>query len=147
MSERASYLLAQTKDAGSGASLVCVLLLFFEASSSKPLLPSDPLQAALREVAIMSRLSHPHVLRLLGDMEVPRPVILTEYMPGGSLRALLDSRRDNPLPRLAQLMIALQVAEASAGPEFTGVCTLTQKGTESDASRSWLPRSLFAAAL
>ena len=61
----------------------------------------------------MSRLSHPYVLGLLGYMEVPRPVILTEYMPGGSLRVLLDARGGVPLPPLAQLWVALQVAEVS----------------------------------
>lgn len=65
----------------------------------------------LREAEALSRLSHPNIVRLLASFERDgQHYIVMEYMPGGTLRDLLDQ---TPQPDLIQVLdIALELADA-----------------------------------
>ncbi|KAK8876526.1 hypothetical protein M9Y10_006742 [Tritrichomonas musculus] len=53
-----------------------------------------------REVNIMSKIDHPSILKFIGYSPVnfkrqPKPVIVTEYSPNGTLKDLINSSRDS----------------------------------------------------
>jgi len=56
---------------------------------------ADPVKVLLREIAIMKKLDHPNVLRLIEAMDDPdkdKLYLVVEYMSGGSVQDLIDSR-------------------------------------------------------
>lgn len=58
----------------------------------------DEIRNIVREVNIISNLNHPSIVKFIGFnpkdfQEDPRPVIITEYIPNGSLRDLIESER------------------------------------------------------
>jgi len=54
---------------------------------------ADDLPRFLREAKVLSRIKHPNVVRKLGSgYHDQRPFIVLEYMDGGSVRDLLDSK-------------------------------------------------------
>ncbi|MEP6654058.1 MAG: serine/threonine-protein kinase [Myxococcales bacterium] len=67
-----------------------------------------------REVKVMSKLGHPHVVQLLdfGTTESHQPYLVTEYLEGEDLQQRLD--RVGSLPLGATLSILRQVASALA---------------------------------
>ncbi|WOL14639.1 serine/threonine-protein kinase HT1 [Canna indica] len=64
-----------------------------------------------REVTILSHLCHRNVIKLAGACKQP-PVfcVITEYLPGGSLRAFLHKLDHKPLPLQQLIVIALDIA-------------------------------------
>lgn len=74
---------------------------------------SDPNRVArfIREGKALSRLNHPNIVRMLASYEHEgRHAIVMEYVPGGTLRDLLD--RQNPLPLNQLLNIGLELSDA-----------------------------------
>ena len=54
---------------------------------------TDPAQAALNEVTVLSRLAHPNITRFYGAWRTPEALhILMEYADGGSLADALKER-------------------------------------------------------
>lgn len=79
------------------------------------LLVRDPiyLERFIREATALSQLEHPNIVRMLATFEEDgQHSIVMEYVPGGSLRQLLD--REGPLPIPQALAIALELADALA---------------------------------
>uniref|UniRef100_A0A0D9WXM9 Protein kinase domain-containing protein n=1 Tax=Leersia perrieri TaxID=77586 RepID=A0A0D9WXM9_9ORYZ len=77
------------------------------------------------EVSLLSRLSHPNVVRLVGTCRKP-PVycVVTEFMPGGTLSAYLHQRRQRQprsLPPETIVRLALDVARGMAYLHSRGV--------------------------
>jgi hypothetical protein len=78
---------------------------------------SRELDSFRQEVAVLSRLRHPHIVAFLAACTVPPNIcIIEELAEGGSLHARLHgrpgARRAAPLPLAALLQIAADVAEA-----------------------------------
>ncbi len=74
---------------------------------------ADPARVArfVREGKALSQLNHPNIVRILATHEQEgQHAIVMEYMPGGTLRELLD--RKGPLPLEQLLNIALELADA-----------------------------------
>src|SRR5690348_1880678 len=68
-----------------------------------------------REAEILATLSHPHILLIYDfgiDEEEGLPYLVMEYAPNGSLRDLLNSHPQNPLPITQSLSIITQIGEA-----------------------------------
>lgn len=74
----------------------------------------------LQEIALISRLQHPHLVPILDSGEVEGlPYFVMPYLPGGSLRAEID--RDGALDVARALEICGQVADAVAYAHAQGV--------------------------
>jgi DNA-binding SARP family transcriptional activator/tRNA A-37 threonylcarbamoyl transferase component Bud32 len=74
----------------------------------------------VREGAALRRLHHPNIVAILDTFEhAGRYAIVMEYVPGGSLRALLDTARQLPLDRV--LAIGLELADALSRAHHVGV--------------------------
>lgn len=59
-----------------------------------------------REAALLASLEHPHVLALVGTgAAAGHPYLVTEYMEGGTLRALLTRRGALPLAEAAAIAL------------------------------------------
>jgi serine/threonine protein kinase len=68
-----------------------------------------------REAEILASLSHPHILLIYYfgvDEEEGLPYLVVEYAPNGSLRDLLKSHAQNPMPITQSLSIITQIGEA-----------------------------------
>ena len=66
-----------------------------------------------REAEVLRQLNHPNIVKLLDTVgEGENLMIVMEYMPGGSLREVLDKTPQLPLPQV--LTIALELADALA---------------------------------
>jgi serine/threonine-protein kinase len=72
-----------------------------------------------REEEIGRRLDHPGIVKFLSQSEQSRMYLAMEYVPGGSLRALMSSAR--PLPVERALAIAQQLCAALAYLHDQGV--------------------------
>jgi serine/threonine-protein kinase len=67
----------------------------------------------IREGEVLRQLNHPNIVKVLATFEIEnQPVIVMEYMAGGSLRDLLEQQPKLPLERL--LNIGLELADALA---------------------------------
>ena len=75
-----------------------------------------------REGEIGSRLSHPYIQRLLNtDEERCEHYLVTEYIQGRTLRAVLEEHAPSPLPPQEAIRIIIQVCEAMAYAHEHGV--------------------------
>lgn len=64
-----------------------------------------------REIALLHQLNHPNIVRILGAVEEDGlHYLIMEYMPGGSLKDLLQAQSPLPIKRI--LEIALDLADA-----------------------------------
>ncbi|GLT74781.1 hypothetical protein SLA2020_465570 [Shorea laevis] len=66
----------------------------------------------VREVNMMSRVQHENLVQFIGACKDPLMVIVTELLPGMSLRKYLISIRPNPLDLHVALNFALDIARA-----------------------------------
>jgi serine/threonine protein kinase/DNA-binding SARP family transcriptional activator len=74
----------------------------------------------VREGAALRRLSHPNIVGILDTFEhAGRYAIVMEYVPGGSLRTLLDATRPLSLERV--LAIGLELADALSRAHHLGI--------------------------
>ena len=74
----------------------------------------------VREGAALRRLNHPNIVGILDTFEHDgRYAIVMEYVPGGSLRALLDAARQVPLDQA--LAIGLELADALGRAHHLGI--------------------------
>ena len=65
----------------------------------------------IREGEALRRLNHPNIVQILAMVEdEAQPLIVMEYVSGGSLRNLLDN--ESPLPLNRVLDLSLEVADA-----------------------------------
>jgi len=75
-----------------------------------------------REAEIGNRLRHPYIQHLLNiDEERCEDYLVTEYIQGRTLRALLEEHAPNPLPPQEAIRIIIQVCEAIAYAHEHGV--------------------------
>ncbi|PQP98488.1 serine/threonine-protein kinase HT1 isoform X1 [Prunus yedoensis var. nudiflora] len=65
-----------------------------------------------REVNMMSRVKHENLVKFIGACKDPLMVIVTELLPGMSLRKYLMSIRPNPLELHVAIKFALDIAHA-----------------------------------
>lgn len=65
-----------------------------------------------REVTMMSRVKHENLVKFIGACKDPLMVIVTELLPGMSLRKYLGSIRPSPLDLCVALNFALDIARA-----------------------------------
>jgi DNA-binding SARP family transcriptional activator/pimeloyl-ACP methyl ester carboxylesterase/tRNA A-37 threonylcarbamoyl transferase component Bud32 len=74
----------------------------------------------VREGAVLRRLDHPNIVGILETFEQDgRYAIVMEYVPGGSLRALLDQAGRLPLAQV--LAIGLELADALSRAHHLGI--------------------------
>ncbi len=80
----------------------------------------DMVARFVREGAALRRLKHPNIVGILDTFEhAGRYAIVMEYVPGGSLRVLLDTARQLPLDRV--LAIGLELADALSRAHHLGI--------------------------
>ncbi|XP_010531235.1 PREDICTED: wall-associated receptor kinase-like 14 isoform X2 [Tarenaya hassleriana] len=76
---------------------------------------SDSIDQVMNEIKLLSSVSHPNLVRLLGCcIEQGDPVLVYEFMPNGTLSQHLQRERGNGLPWTMRLTIATQTAKAIA---------------------------------
>ncbi|HEU5101852.1 MAG TPA: protein kinase, partial [Roseiflexaceae bacterium] len=74
----------------------------------------------VREGAVLRRLNHPNIVGILDTFEHSgRYAIVMEYVPGGSLRTLLDTA--GPLPLSQVLALILELADALSRAHHLGI--------------------------
>jgi len=82
--------------------------------------PPDALARFVREGTILRQLRHPSIVGVLAAFEhAGQYSIVMEYVPGGSLRALLETERQVPLDRV--LTIGLELADALSRAHHLGI--------------------------
>lgn len=71
------------------------------------------LEEMRKEINALRRLRHPRLVRFIGAcVQPPLLLVVTEFMPGGSLHdRLFGSRRDPPMVYVQRWMVACQMAE------------------------------------
>ncbi|XP_022996509.1 wall-associated receptor kinase-like 14 [Cucurbita maxima] len=75
----------------------------------------DTIQQVLNEINLISSVSHPNLVRLLGcSMESGDQILVYEFMPNGTLFQHLQKQRGTGLPWLVRLNIAVETANAIA---------------------------------
>ncbi|CAK9312618.1 unnamed protein product [Citrullus colocynthis] len=75
----------------------------------------DTIQQVLNEINLISSVSHPNLVRLLGcSMESGDQILVYEFMPNGTLSQHLQKQRGTGLPWLVRLDIAVETANAIA---------------------------------
>jgi serine/threonine-protein kinase len=80
----------------------------------------DAVQRLRREGEILQQLNHPNIVKVLDTIDLAaQPVIIMEYVPGGSLQDLLKKQPRLPLEQV--LTIALELADALARAHHQGV--------------------------
>jgi serine/threonine protein kinase len=73
----------------------------------------EMIQRLIREGEALRQLNHPNIVQVLATIESEdQPLIVMEYVPGGSLRELLEDQPQLPLDRV--LDISLELADALA---------------------------------
>ncbi|XP_010472340.1 PREDICTED: wall-associated receptor kinase-like 14 [Camelina sativa] len=76
---------------------------------------SESLDQVMNEIKLLSSVSHPNLVRLLGCcIEQGDPVLVYEYMPNGTLSEHLQRDRGTGLPWTLRLTVATQTAKAIA---------------------------------
>ncbi len=80
----------------------------------------DAVKRLIREGEILRHLNHPNIVKMLTTLEAEgQPLIIMEYVPGGSLRDLLEQHPQLPLERV--LAISLELADALARAHHLGI--------------------------
>ncbi|XP_023001990.1 wall-associated receptor kinase-like 14 [Cucurbita maxima] len=75
----------------------------------------DTIQQVLNEISLISSVSHPNLVRLLGcSMESGDQILVYEFMPNGTLSQHLQKQRGTGLPWPVRLDIAVETADAIA---------------------------------
>jgi serine/threonine protein kinase len=81
---------------------------------------SETVQRFIREGEILRKLNHPNIVKMLAALDdEDEPMIVMEYIPGGSLKDLLD--RQPQLPLEQALHIGLELADALARVHHLGI--------------------------
>jgi serine/threonine protein kinase len=74
------------------------------------------------EIATLSRLDHPNVVKLVGACRSPPAFcVITEYLPGGSLRAFMRKQGHKPLPLEKIVSVGLDIANGMGYLHSEGV--------------------------
>lgn len=75
----------------------------------------DSLDQVMNEIKLLSSVSHPNLVRLLGcSVDNDEQILLYEFMPNGTLSQHLQKERGNGLPWPVRLTIACETAKAIA---------------------------------
>ncbi|TYG45960.1 hypothetical protein ES288_D11G217700v1 [Gossypium darwinii] len=75
----------------------------------------DSIDQVMNEIKLLSSVSHPNLVRLLGCcMEEGEPMLVYEFMPNGTLSQHLQRERGSGLPWTVRLTIAAETAKAIA---------------------------------
>ncbi|GLT75242.1 hypothetical protein SLA2020_469800 [Shorea laevis] len=75
----------------------------------------DSIDQVMNEIKLLSSVSHPNLVRLLGCcIEEGEPILLYEFMPNGTLSQHLQRERNQVLPWTIRLTIATETAKAIA---------------------------------
>ncbi|XVE87225.1 hypothetical protein DITRI_Ditri18aG0099100 [Diplodiscus trichospermus] len=75
----------------------------------------DSLDQVMNEIKLLSSVSHPNLVRLLGCcIEEGEPILVYEFMPNGTLSQHLQRERGQGLPWTVRLTIAAETAKAIA---------------------------------
>ncbi|KAL9461486.1 hypothetical protein AB3S75_004478 [Citrus x aurantiifolia] len=76
---------------------------------------TDSIDQVMNEIKLLSSVSHPNLLRLLGCcIEEGEPILVYEFMPNGTLCQHLQRERGSGLPWTIRLTIATETAQAIA---------------------------------
>lgn len=76
---------------------------------------NDSVEQVMNEIKLLSSVSHPNLVRLLGCcIENGEQILVYEYMPNGTLSQHLQKERGNGLPWTVRLTIATETAKAIA---------------------------------
>lgn len=76
---------------------------------------TDSIEQVMNEIKLLSSVSHPNLVRLLGCcIERDRQILVYEYMPNGTLSQHLQKERGKGLPWTVRLTIAAETAHAIA---------------------------------
>ncbi|OVA05184.1 Protein kinase domain [Macleaya cordata] len=76
---------------------------------------TDGIEQVMNEVKLLSSVSHPNLVRLLGYcLERSEQILVYEYMPNGTLSQHLQRERGTGLPWTIRLTIATETAQAIA---------------------------------
>ncbi|PIN15831.1 Serine/threonine protein kinase [Handroanthus impetiginosus] len=74
---------------------------------------SDSIEQVINEIKLLSSVSHPNLVRLLGcSIENDEQILLYEFMPNGTLSQHLQRGKSNGLPWPVRLTIAAETAQA-----------------------------------
>ncbi|CAF1913015.1 hypothetical protein HID58_047598 [Brassica napus] len=87
----------------------------------------DPDQAGqfVNEIILLSQINHPNVVRLLGCcLETPSPLLVYEYVPGGTLH---DALFDSSLAWSERLRIAAEIAETLSYLHFSAPVSIVHR--------------------
>ncbi|XWS29350.1 hypothetical protein CRYUN_Cryun24cG0021800 [Craigia yunnanensis] len=75
----------------------------------------DSIDQVMNEIKLLSSVSHPYLVRLLGCcIEEGEPILVYEFMPNGTLSQHLQRERGEVLPWTVRLTIAAETAKAIA---------------------------------
>ncbi|XP_022751336.1 wall-associated receptor kinase-like 14 [Durio zibethinus] len=75
----------------------------------------DSIDQVMNEIKLLSSVSHPNLVRLLGCcIEEGEPILVYEFMPNGTLSQHLQRERSEGLPWTVRLTIATETAKAIA---------------------------------
>ncbi|EOX91257.1 Serine-threonine/tyrosine-protein kinase [Theobroma cacao] len=75
----------------------------------------DSIDQVMNEIKLLSSVSHPNLVRLLGCcIEEGEPILVYEFMPNGTLSQHLQRERGEGLPWTVRLTIAAETAKAIA---------------------------------
>lgn len=76
---------------------------------------TDSIEKVMNEIKLISSVSHPNLIRLLGcSIEYGEQILVYEFMPNGTLSQHLQRERGNGLPWPVRLTIAAETAQAIA---------------------------------
>lgn len=76
---------------------------------------ADSIDQVMNEIKLLSSVSHPNLVRLLGCcIEEGEPILVYEFMPNGTLSQHLQREKGKELPWTIRLTIATQTAKAIA---------------------------------
>lgn len=76
---------------------------------------TDSIDQVMNEIKLLSSVSHPNLVRLLGCcIEEGEPILVYEFMPNGTLCQHLQRERGSGLPWTIRLTIATETAQAIA---------------------------------
>lgn len=80
----------------------------------------EAVRRLIREGEILRQLNHPNIVKMLATLEnAGQPIIVMEYVPGGSLQKLLDMQPQLPLERVVD--IGLELADALVRVHHVGI--------------------------